>query len=226
MPHIPHFQPASEALAALWGASGWHVSVDCSGQHRLLGVTWLAVGLRPGGGGGGTQRSRCGRSRFQGTNGSYRCRSRAPSRTPCVRVGVSGPRPPGVSCPHREGGQPSIPVNGTAGHTGRAGGGGGTRGSTCHRVQPDRARVRDCKSRALLTSAVNRVLSYVRNVVGCVLSERNEAPTSLTTSKTAQPDIQYATQPRNLTLPRDSPEARYFSHYRGHEPPDLVKCGF
>lgn len=145
-------------------------------------------------------------------------RSRAPSRTPCVQVGVS--------CPHREGRQPSIPVNGTAGHTGRAGGGGGTRGSTWHRVQPDRARVTDRKGRALLTSAVNRVLSYVRNVVGCVLSEKNEAPTSLTTSKTAQPDIHYTTQPRNRTLPRDSPEGRYFSHYRGQESPDLVKCGF
>ena len=50
-------------------------------------------------------------------------------------------------------------------------------------VKSDCIRVRDYKGQALLTSAINRVLSYICNIVCCVLSKKNEMFTSLITSE-------------------------------------------
>lgn len=70
-------------------------------------------------------------------------------------------------------------------------------------------RMRDYKGQLLLTSAINRVLGYVRNVVCCVLSKKNETSPSLITNRDST--VRCTDQLKN-EMPNNSPMRGHFSN--------------
>lgn len=70
-------------------------------------------------------------------------------------------------------------------------------------------RMRDYKGQVLLTSAIDRVLGYVRNIVCCVLSKKNEMSPSLITNRGS---IVRCTDQLKNKMPNNSPVTGHFSN--------------